>query len=301
MQSKLLSFGLLAGTALAQTPPYFDPSSGVNLPATFDVNSTTPQFFVNGGVFARNATQSAPQLFLPANSTFPSNGTQPATFIILMVDPDAPSPQDNSRGEILHWLQPGVRLSRSIEPTAGPNGTQLAMLSATDTNTAAIVPYAGPAPPSVGPHRYIIMLFRQPGDDFELPDGFEQYDGGANRTLFNASEFVQAASLDAPVAATFFLVGNGTDGDGSLTYTGSDAAAGIGGNTTNPEGGSSTGGSNSSASGTASSSDAAETGAAATGTSTASGSAATQSGSGAEKLGVGALIGAVAGAMVLLG
>lgn len=54
MQSRLLSLGLLAGSVLAQTPPYFDPSSGVNLPATFDANSTTPQFFVNGGVFARN-------------------------------------------------------------------------------------------------------------------------------------------------------------------------------------------------------------------------------------------------------
>ncbi|KAK7706046.1 hypothetical protein SLS57_009827 [Botryosphaeria dothidea] len=301
MQSRLLSLGLLAGSVLAQTPPYFDPSSGVNLPATFDANSTTPQFFVNGGVFARNATQEAPQLFLPANSTFSSNGTQPPTFIVLMVDPDAPSPQDNSRGEILHWLQPGVRLSRSIEPTTGPNGTQLAMLSASDTSTEAIVPYNGPQPPSVGPHRYIIMLFRQTVDDFELPDAFESYAGGENRTLFNATEFVQAADLDAPIAATYFLVGNGTTGDGTLTYTGSDAAAGIGGNTTDPTASGSGSNSSSSASGTASGTGASETGASATGTDTASGSAATQSGSGAEKLGVGALVGAVAGAMVLLG
>lgn len=56
MQSKFLSLGLLAvaGTTLAQTPPYFTPSTDVNLPATFDVNSTSPDFFVVGGVFSIN-------------------------------------------------------------------------------------------------------------------------------------------------------------------------------------------------------------------------------------------------------
>ncbi|KAL1637795.1 hypothetical protein SLS56_000350 [Neofusicoccum ribis] len=293
MQSRILSFSLLAASALAQTPPNFSPSTDVTLDATFDSNSTTPAFFVNGGVFARNATQTAPQLFLPANTTF-ANGTQPPTFLILMVDPDAPSPQDNSRGEILHWIQPSARLSRSVESVTGPNGTSLAMLSATDDE--AIVPYAGPAPPSVGPHRYIIMLFRQPSaDGFELPDQFAQYADGAQRQNFNASAFVAAAGLADPIAATYFLVGNGTTGNGSATYTGDDAAAGIGGNTTSSSGGAS-------ASGSASpSGDASETGGSSA-SGTASGAAATQSsGSGAEKLGVGALVGAVAGAMVLLG
>ncbi|KKY18832.1 putative phosphatidylethanolamine-binding protein pebp [Diplodia seriata] len=177
MLSNCLSLGLLAaaGTALAQTPPYFTPSTDVNLPATFDVNSTNPDFFVVGGVFSVNATQSAPQLYLPSNSTFTTTNTSanPATFLILMLDPDAPSPQDTSRSAILHWLQPGVRLSRSVEPFTSANGTVLTLLSERDTATAAIAPYIPPAPPSAAPHRYIVTLWRQPEAEFVMPQAFE--------------------------------------------------------------------------------------------------------------------------------
>ncbi|OJD30731.1 protein heading date 3a-like [Diplodia corticola] len=241
MLSNILSLGLLAvaRTTLAQTPPYFTPSTDVNLPATFDANSTTPDFFVVGGVFSINATQSAPQLYLPSNSTFAttSNASNPATFILLMFDPDAPSPQDPSKAQILHWLQPGVRLSRSIEPTASPSsGAPLSMLSAADTSTPALVPYQGPQPPSVAPHRYIVTLWRQPNSTgFEVPEAWSGYVGGENRTGFDAAKFVEDAGLQGGlVAATYFLAGKETVGEGRETYEGDDAAAGIGGNTSVP-------------------------------------------------------------------
>lgn len=211
-----------------------------------------------------------------------------------MVDPDAPSPQNTSFSQILHWLQPGVRLSRSVEPTAGPNNTGLvSMLSEADTDTAAIAPYIPPAPPSVAPHRYIIMLFRQPGDadgDFELPESFEQYKGGEERTGFDAEEFVKAAGLGEPLAATYFLVGKETTGNGSATYEGDDAAAGIGGNTTVPA----------SATASTSASAAGASGSAST-TASGSGAAAASDTSGAERVvgGVGAL-GALAAGFVAL-
>ncbi|KAK8190498.1 phosphatidylethanolamine-binding protein [Phyllosticta capitalensis] len=293
----LLSLLLLsAGAALAQTPPNFSPSSSERLLATFDQNTTDPFFFVLGGVFERNSTQSAPQIYLPANRTTlgpPTNSTLPATYLILMVDPDAPSPQNTSRSEILHWMQPGARLSRSTE-TQTANDTAISMLSAADTGTAAVVPYQGPAPPSEAPHRYIVMVFRQPegSDNFTLPADYEARQGGQNRTLFNATDFVQKANLGDPVAATYFLVGSMTQGNGTDTYNGTGAAAGIGnsslgnGNATNSTGGGG-GGSSGGEGGT-----------------TPSGTAPTDSGSGAErreKLGLGALIGALAGALWLIG
>ncbi|OMP82746.1 Carboxypeptidase Y inhibitor [Diplodia seriata] len=335
MLSNCLSLGLLAaaGTALAQTPPYFTPSTDVNLPATFDVNSTNPDFFVVGGVFSVNgmpesnnttsipkpqfpsqppllsaarappanlpsrppATQSAPQLYLPSNSTFTTtsntSAANPATFLILMLDPDAPSPQDTSRAAILHWLQPGVRLSRSVEPFTSANGTVLTLLSERDTATAALAPYIGPAPPSAAPHRYIVTLWRQPEAEFVMPSGFEGYVGGEERTGFNVSAFVEGAGLRDLVAATYFLAGNGTGGDGSETYEGDDAAAGIGGNTSVPD-------SASSASGTASASGGGSGAATPTAADAAS---ATESASGAERLGVCTLVVGVVGAMAVLG
>ncbi|KAF4545410.1 Phosphatidylethanolamine-binding protein PEBP [Lasiodiplodia theobromae] len=300
MQTKLLSLGLLAtaGTTLAQTPPYFEPSTDVNLPATFDANTTSPDFFTVGGVFSINATQEEPQLYVTTNATYVThtNGSQPPTFIILMVDPDAPSPQNTSFSQILHWLQPGVRLSRSVEPTPGPNNTALvSMLSEADTDTPAIAPYIPPAPPSVAPHRYIIMLFRQPGDadgDFELPDGFEQYKGGEERTGFDAKEFVEAAGLGEPLAATYFLVGKETSGNGSATYEGDDAAAGIGGNTTVPA---------SATSSSASASAAGASGSAGASATASGGAAAASETSGAERVvGVAALSAVAAGFVALV-
>lgn len=260
-----------------------------NPPLPNCLNKTSPPPQLNPQLIHKTppnkATQQPPQLFLPINSTTfsTSNTSQPATFLILMVDPDAPSPQNPSFSQILHWLQPGVRLSRSTGSISSPDGAPLAMLSASATETEALVPYQGPQPPSVAPHRYIIMLFRQEDeDDFQLPDAYAGYAGGQNRTLFNASAFVEAAGLARPVAATYFLAGLETSGNGSATYQGGDAAAGIGSNGTTSAGGDN------------SPSDASSGSATATATPSAPSS-------GAGRLGVGALIGAVAGAVMVLG
>lgn len=288
----------VAGTALAQTPPFFEPSAADRLLATYDQNNTDSFFFVPGGVFAVNATQDAPQIYLPANRTTlgpPTNSSLPATYLILMVDPDAPSPQNTSRGEILHWLQSGARLSRSTQ-TQTANDTAISLLSASNTGTEAIVPYQGPAPSSVGPHRYIVLVFRQPDGpaNFSLPADYEARRGGQNRSLFNATDFVQKANLGEPVAATFFLAGSQTTGNGSETYSGTDAAAGIGN--------SSLGGGNATSNSTRGGGGGGGGGAGGDTGTTGPGMAPTDSGAQRrERLGLGALIGALAGALWLIG
>src|SRR4051812_9929210 len=115
-----------------------------------------------------------------------------------MVDPDAPSPQNQSFSQILHWLQPGVKVIKGSTKVKGPDGTSLVKLNT--TAVAPIVPYRGPAPPSTAPHRYIIILFEQPeASGFTLPPGFEKYAGGADRRLFNATAFADAAGLENPI------------------------------------------------------------------------------------------------------
>ncbi|KAF2143466.1 uncharacterized protein K452DRAFT_317600 [Aplosporella prunicola CBS 121167] len=231
------ALALFAGAAWAQTPPNFQPSTNVNLPATFDENKTVgaPSFFPLGGVFSMNATQSQPTVYLPANTTMLGNGTLPATYILMMVDPDAPSPSNTSISDVLHWLQPGIRQSRSVETTTTEHGVALAMLS---NSTAPLAPYMGPHPPSVAPHRYILMLFRQPDpSDFIPPPGFEAFFNGSQRTNFNLTSFLGAAGLGSPVAANYFLCGNETTGNGSETYNGTDAAPGVNPSATGPSSG----------------------------------------------------------------
>ncbi|EPS41779.1 hypothetical protein H072_4286 [Dactylellina haptotyla CBS 200.50] len=205
----------LAGTAISQTPQGFSPSVSQYLPVTYDT-SANPSFFANGGVFDKRAVQTIPEVYVPDLASLTGQ-----TFIVLMVDPDAPSPQNNSLGQILHWLQPGVKVPIASKKVRGPNNsTTYIMLDTTLAN--AIAPYRGPAPPSQDPHRYIFMLFLQPKPTFTLPAGFERFEGGNDRRQFNADAFVKAAGLDAPIAGNYFLAGASTQGDGGQATQGFD-------------------------------------------------------------------------------
>ena len=115
-------------------------------------------------------------------------------YMVLMVDPDASTPQNPSSRFILHWAQPSAILD--------PSG----MIQNT---TAPLVPYARPMPPPTSdPHRYIFYALQQPAD-FSLPP---QYSGlnAQNRTRFNLTEFVSAANLGQPAAANYFFCQNKT-------------------------------------------------------------------------------------------
>ncbi|KAF3941870.1 hypothetical protein ABW19_dt0200438 [Dactylella cylindrospora] len=219
----------LVGSALSQTPPGFTPQSLAYFPVTYDNATTAPTFFKTAGLFTKTLPVYAPQVFIPDISQLKSK-----TFLILMVDPDAPSPQNQSFGQILHWLQPGVKVVKNAKQIKGPDGTTN-LVKLNTTTIDPIVPYRGPNPPSEAPHRYIFMLFIQPNaNSFTLPAGYEKYAGGADRRLFNAEQFVDDAGLDEPIGGNYFLAGFNTTGDGSVGYTGTDAAEGatepVGGN-----------------------------------------------------------------------
>ncbi|MCJ1445185.1 MAG: hypothetical protein MMC23_005690 [Stictis urceolatum] len=187
----------------AQTPPNFNLTSTTNLPFSFLKNPISA-----GQPLPLSASRSAPIVSLPA--TLPQN----ATYLLTMVDPDAPSPlAPGPQSEILHWLQPSVRAS-------GFNRTLLPTMD-------AVAPYMPPMPPSVEPHRYTLLLFAQKGDTFEVPAGFERF-GPSVRSAFDALAFSRAAGLGEPVAASYFLSGLG---NGTANGTGGAGGAG-GGNTT---------------------------------------------------------------------
>ncbi|KAK6519166.1 hypothetical protein TWF281_003855 [Arthrobotrys megalospora] len=223
MASKYITSLLaLAATAFSQTPSGFVPKADEWFPMTYD-ESANPKFFVNGGLFDKNSVQGIPSVYIPDSPSFTGQ-----TFVVLMVDPDAPSPSNNSLGQILHWMQPGVKIPLNTQKVKSPEGKDLLKLDTTSTN--AIVPYRGPAPPSQDPHRYIFMLFLQPESTFSLPAGFEKYQGGNDRRKFSAEEFVKAAGLQDPVLGTYFLSGKNTVGDGSRVIQDFSGSTGSGTN-----------------------------------------------------------------------
>ncbi|KAK9843950.1 hypothetical protein WJX81_000276 [Elliptochloris bilobata] len=99
-----------------------------------------------------------------------------ATFTLLMVDPDAPSPHDPKYRNWLHWMVvniPGVDTQRGD----------------------VIVDYMGPSPLK-GRHRYVLLLFKQSGRmDARAPHA---------RQSFTVRDFARGHGLGDPVAAQFF-------------------------------------------------------------------------------------------------
>ncbi|KAI8469835.1 MAG: PEBP-like protein [Monoraphidium minutum] len=108
----------------------------------------------------------------------------PGPFTLVMVDPDAPSPDAPKARSWLHWLV------ADCAPGAGVGAAG---------NGAVLCAYNGPTPPR-GTHRYVFLVYEQAGGARVTAPHVEQ------RARFNAAEWAKAhAGAAAPAAAAFFL------------------------------------------------------------------------------------------------
>ncbi|KAG4028561.1 hypothetical protein MFRU_020g00050 [Monilinia fructicola] len=116
-----------------------------------------------------------------------------STYIVVMLDLDAPFPSLGVLGPILHWIQPGFK--------AGPDNVLT-------SDAPFVANYIGPAPPpGSGPHRYSFYLFEQP-EDF---DGNKYAPAGGKplsnwfRMRYDLDNWQKTAKLGEPLAANYFL------------------------------------------------------------------------------------------------
>ncbi|KZS89955.1 PEBP-like protein [Sistotremastrum niveocremeum HHB9708] len=112
-----------------------------------------------------------------------SPGFEKKTFVVAMVDPDAPTPQDPTVAQIRHFLGGGFKLE---------NGVLV-------NTTAALSNYLQPTPPDGSdPHRYTFLLFEQPTD---FPTSLTTPISG-----FNISAFAEQFKFGPPLAGNFITV-----------------------------------------------------------------------------------------------
>ncbi|KAF8802137.1 PEBP-like protein [Phlegmacium glaucopus] len=113
----------------------------------------------------------------------------PGPFVVAIVDPDAPTPQNPTSAQIRHFL--GGNFFQDF-PFCLRN------------STPAISDFIQPTPPAGSdPHRYIFLLFKQPSN-------FNDQTLVTPATpvpLFNISEFASGAGLGEPIGGTFMRVG----------------------------------------------------------------------------------------------
>lgn len=169
-----------------QTPPGYEPSSWQYLEVTFDNNLAIHQ----GTILTPLQAVSQPQIHLPDVLNAFSD------YIAFMIDLSVN--HDGKLTTLLHWYQPGLRISNS-------DGL---LLNLTDAGAAA--DYVGPQPPPGPDHIYMFLLFTQPWD-YVFPDCFERIFpiSVPTRVGFDIGQFMEVAGLDAPVAANYFVAGSG--------------------------------------------------------------------------------------------
>jgi phosphatidylethanolamine-binding protein (PEBP) family uncharacterized protein len=109
-------------------------------------------------------------------------------YIVVGIDPDAPSREDPTLAQVLHYM------NTDFSPAPG-QATNL-----TSTNDAETKSYAPPGPPEgTGPHRYIFLLFRQPRTGFTVKDVPEE------RVGFDVEAWRSVNGLQPAAAGTYFI------------------------------------------------------------------------------------------------
>lgn len=144
-------------------------------------------------------TQDQPALALDPTRS-PAVASYAGQYVVVMVDPDATTPDNPDHRFILHWLAPNMTqgdAGSAVLPQAG-----VELTNATENFT----PYRSPGPAlNSSAHRYILYAFRQPAG-FAVPSAFDTFAGGANRMGFNLTGFIEAAGLGNPAAAEYMYV-----------------------------------------------------------------------------------------------
>lgn len=123
-------------------------------------------------------------LFLPVNPT--------QLYTLVMIDPDAPSRANPSLAQILHFVQTGMKVTK----TSGSSSKTLQLTA----QESPVVPYRGPEPPvNGGLHRYIFLLYSQPDSTVDL--GRFSAD---QRRYFDVEDFARNNTLGKPLAGAYF-------------------------------------------------------------------------------------------------
>ncbi|EXJ56172.1 hypothetical protein A1O7_09103 [Cladophialophora yegresii CBS 114405] len=117
-----------------------------------------------------------------------------ATYMVICIDLDGPYPSFNMLSPILHWIQPGFK---------APAESNVLTSSA-----PFVANYVGPGPPpGSSPHRYVFLLYEQPGGfdaTKHAPPGGKEYSNVA-RMRFALDDWENKANLGSPIAVNYFV------------------------------------------------------------------------------------------------
>jgi hypothetical protein len=145
-----------------------------------------------------------------------------STFVLVVVDPDAPTPQNRSLADVLHYMGGGYKVSGNISD----HGFMLA------SNVTAVMPYFPPSPPNTSdPHRWVLSSERLVDATLTHYNSYawliyESTDAFASQTLVNPNttrlgfdlrSFETSVGFGTPLGGTFFFVSTNPSQVGTST------------------------------------------------------------------------------------
>ncbi|KAH7139792.1 phosphatidylethanolamine-binding protein [Dactylonectria estremocensis] len=159
---------LVPGSATSIIPQDFKPTTELDV----KFNGRALEL---GNLFRSSECKSAPSIsFSPE-----AGAASEASYTLLLVDPDAPTPDDPKFAFWRHWVLPGLQINEQ---------------GATQTKDA-LTEYLGPGPKDDSkPHRYLFLLFREPVGLFLVKEdvGGEEF---IQRRSFDPATFISKNEL----------------------------------------------------------------------------------------------------------
>ncbi|TLS26151.1 hypothetical protein PpBr36_05008 [Pyricularia pennisetigena] len=238
MKATILTLAAAVAPVLAGVPPaefkFPEADNELGVAFTWSGQSRTVSA---GQLFGSNITSQQPQLAVDQKK-FKALADYKGEYMIVMIDPDAPSPDNPRLRSILHWFQASVTAQTTVASNSTLGG-QTALLP--KAGAQALAPYVPPGPPPTSSaHRYIIYAFAQPSN-FSMPRTFSNF-SATNRAGFNIDNFVRDAKLAKPLAAEYFYVSRQANVPGTFvdqpggSYPGGNGNAIFTANQTRPSG-----------------------------------------------------------------
>ncbi|KAF7297708.1 PEBP-like protein [Mycena kentingensis (nom. inval.)] len=136
----------------------------------------------------RNQTASAPEMALHFTDSKGASARTSGSFVVIMIDPDAPTPQNRSLSSVNHFI------GGDFYPS--DHGVLA-------NSTAAVTEYRQPRPPQESAaHRYVFLAFLQ-SEEFASQT---LVNADTSMFFFNVSQFAAETGLGSPIAGNFMFV-----------------------------------------------------------------------------------------------
>jgi phosphatidylethanolamine-binding protein (PEBP) family uncharacterized protein len=183
----LKSANLLPSAIILST---FTPT--LDLSVKFSSSGLSPE----NGSLAR-VSQVKEQPIISVSSSTSSNSAA-TTYTFMMIDPDAPTPDDPKFGYWRHWVVASIP-SSSVDDIAAEGKT--------------LTPYLAPGPKDEsGPHRYLFLLFAEKAGGERVEKGDVGGDEFVERRSFRAEDLVAKKGLELVGVQWMRGVGDGWNG-----------------------------------------------------------------------------------------